>query len=157
MDKLSCYQWESFVPACCPCSTHLPCFWQGQSLICCMWACLCLLLLFFILHQHRVLFVLVVCAAPFPPLSKPLRVAPSLFSTIPWVQVAEPKLSPAACVSGGEGGVAFWGGGEGGGVLKPPGHWRMIRMDPLQAQSECRLNVLLLYLQQPLSYSPPQT
>lgn len=54
------------------------------------------------------------------------------------------KFGPAACVCGDL---------ERGLMLA--GRRRMIRIDPLQTQSECRLNVLLLYLQQPPSCSPP--
>lgn len=46
--------------------------------------------------------------------------------------------------------VCVWGKRE----LLPPQHERMIRMEPLQTQSVCRLNVRLLYLQQ---RPPPPT
>lgn len=39
-NKLASYQWNSFEPAYCPCTTCI--LFTDRSLICCMWACSCL-------------------------------------------------------------------------------------------------------------------
>lgn len=158
--KLPCYQWKSFVTASHPCSTCLLCFLTGpitHLLYMGLTSVFFFNLFFFILQHCFVCLGGVVCAVlpssslPFPPLSKHLWAAAGLFYATPRVQVAEPKSYPTACVSGDEGKEEV---GQG---VNAPGCWRMMRTDPLQAQSECRLNVLLLYLQQPPLLQPTIT
>lgn len=106
-----------------------------------MWACLSV---FFFILQHSVLFVLVVLyvlSYP-PPLPSPLQT--SLGCS--WFVLCYSLSSGCRAKTGPR--LLVFPVMRGGGLM-PPGHRLMIRKDPLQAQSECRLNVLLLYLQQP--------
>ena len=96
---------------------------------------------------------LVCCSCVYAVLSSSLSPSPLdcswLFCTPPWVQVAEPKKGsgcPASCFSGEE--------GEGVLVIRR----RTLARDkdgPLQAYSECRLNIPCLLLSSRLQPSPP--
>ena len=116
---------------------------QIQSLICCMQACVCPFSFF---HAAAQCLVCPGCccmcsSCPSPLLPSPNR---SGLQLVCFALLLEFRLQgqnrPWLLVSGDEGG---------GGRLMPPGQQRMIRTDPIQAQLEFRLNVLLLYLQQP--------
>lgn len=128
------YQGKSFLPLQCPCSTCMPCFLTGPIIhvqyVCSplspppQSSCSSVLFILVVLYVKLQLLSL---PSPFPILA-----AAGLFCTTPQVQVARatpphpPKLLLLVIKVG-----AWWG-------------WT-----PPRLSKECRLNVLLLYLQQP--------
>lgn len=112
---------------------------------------------FFFILQHSALFVLVVLyvlsypVAPFPSLPSPNIFGLQLvcFALLPEFRLQSQnrtRLLVFPVMRGRRRWVK---------ELMPPGCWRMIRTDPLQAQSECRLNVLLVSAAAAPSCSPP--